>query len=222
VPLYELALLTAAYARRQDRRLQIYLVTPEVRPLKVFGVDAGAAIEREIARAGIELHTGVELRAGGATTVREPGLVSIGRSELHAELIVTLPRISGPNLRGIPAGPSWFIPIDDYCEVEDAGGRVFAAGDATDFPVKHGGLGAGQADTAAAGIAHLAGAGPAPEPFEPVIRGTVLTGEGPLYLSARVVKGLGWRSEVHQQPPWPAEDKVVAEELGAYLAGRRD
>ena len=34
---------------------------------------------------------------------------------------------------------------------------VFAAGDATDFAVKHGGISAQQADTAAAGIGHLAG-----------------------------------------------------------------
>ena len=37
------------------------------------------------------------------------------------------------------------------------GEHVFAAGDATDFPVKQGGLGAQQADVAAAGIAALAG-----------------------------------------------------------------
>ena len=42
---------------------------------------------------------------------------------------------------------------------------MFAAGDATDFPVKHGGLGAQQADTAAAGIAHLAGTGERPAPL---------------------------------------------------------
>jgi sulfide:quinone oxidoreductase len=99
-----------------------------------------------------------------------------------------------------------------------ASGRVFAAGDATDFPVKHGGLGAQQADTAAAGIARLAGCGQRPPPFDPVIRGMLLTGDRPLYLTARVTAGLGWRSEDYEQPPWRADEKVVAEELGPYLA----
>jgi hypothetical protein len=45
----------------------------------------------------------------------------------------------------------------------------------------------------------------------------LLTGARPLYLSAEVVDGLGWRSEVHERPPWPLEDKIVAEELGRYL-----
>jgi hypothetical protein len=40
-----------------------------------------------------------------------------------------------------------------------------------------------------------------------------------LYLVARVVDGLGWESEVYEHPPWPAEAKVVAKELGPYLAG---
>lgn len=48
--------------------------------------------------------------------------------------------------------------------------------------------------------------------------GMLLTGDRPLYLVARVIAGLGWRSDVYEQPPWPAEEKVVAEELGPYLA----
>ena len=50
-----------------------------------------------------------------------------------------------------------------------------------------------------------------------MIRGTLLTGNRPLYLVARVVDGLGWRSEVYEQPPWHPDAKVVAEELGPYL-----
>ena len=51
-----------------------------------------------------------------------------------------------------------------------------------------------------------------------MIRGMLLTGDHPLYLAAHVIDGLGWRSEVYEQPPWPADEKVVAEELGPYLA----
>ena len=46
----------------------------------------------------------------------------------------------------------------------------------------------------------------------------LLTGDRPLYLSARVTSGLGWRSQVYETPPWPGDAKVVAEELGPYLA----
>ena len=99
-------------------------------------------------------------------------------------------------------------------------GRVFAAGDATTFPVKHGGLGAQQADAAAAAIAVLAGAGGSLAPFQPEIRGKLLTGAEPLYLSATIVGSEGFDSDMSRVPPWPIDDKIVAEELGPYLAAQ--
>ena len=212
VPLYELALLTAAHARAHGLDLHTDLVTPEGRPLKSFGEGAASAIRRLLTDAGVVLH------AGAAARVPSPTVVAFGGTQLDVDLVVALPRVTGPAIPGVPAGPGWFIPIDDYCRVEDSDGRMFAAGDATAYPVKHGGLGAQQADTAAAGIAHLAGFGERPPPFAPEIRGMLLTGERPLYLSAHVTAGLGWRSQVYETPPWPADSKVVAEELGPYLA----
>jgi sulfide:quinone oxidoreductase len=211
LPLYELALMTAERARSVSRELQITLITPEGRPLKAFGQAAGEAIIRQLEQAGINLQSGVVAR------VPTPQLVSFGETQLKAQRIVTLPKVTGPALRGIPAGRSWSVPIDERCRVRDMDGRVFAAGDATDFIVKHGGIGAQQADIAAAGIAHLAGVGERPPRLQPVIRGTLLTGNRPLYIAARLTDGLGWHSEVHEQPPWWAEEKVVAEELGPYL-----
>ena len=211
LPLYELALMTAARARSIGLDLQISFITPEGRPLKAFGQAAADAVLRLLAQAGINLHTGV------VAHVPAPQLVMFGETRLEVQRIVTLPRVNGPAVPGIPAGNGWFVPIDARCLVKDTNDRVFAAGDATDFPVKHGGIGAQQADTAAAGIAHLAGIGECPPPVEPVIRGMLLSGDRPLYLAARVVDGLGWRSEVYERPPWPAEEKVVAEELGPYL-----
>jgi hypothetical protein len=38
-------------------------------------------------------------------------------------------------------------------------------------------------------------------------------------MSARPVGAESFASEVFEEPPWPAQDKVVAEELGPYLAG---
>ena len=64
----------------------------------------------------------------------------------------------------------------------------------------------------------LAGAGGSLPPFRPEIRGKLLTGGEPLYLSATIVGSEGFNSEVSHVPPWPIDDKIVAEELGPYLA----
>jgi sulfide:quinone oxidoreductase len=211
LPLYELALITAARARSIGRDLQLSFITPEGRPLKAFGPRAGDAITRLL------LDAGITLRTGEVAGVPAPDLVTFGGTRLEVQRVVTLPKVTGPAVPGIPAGTGWFVPIDERCVVQESGGRVFAAGDATDFPVKHGGVATQQADTAAAGIAHLAGVAERPEPMQPVIRAMLLTGGEPLYLVAHVTGGLGWRSEVYTEPPWPADQKVVAEELGPYL-----
>jgi len=212
VPLYELTLLTASHARSRGLALQIALVTPEGRPLKSVGEGGAAAIRALLTEAGVALY------AGAAPRVPSPTSVVFGGTELDVDLVVTIPRVTGPAIPGVPAGPGWFVPIDDYCRVEDTDGRVFAAGDATAYPVKHGGLATQQADTAAAAIAHLAGVAGRPTPFTPVIRAMVLTGDRPIYLSAQLVSGLGWRSRVYDEPPWPPDEKIIAEELGPYLA----
>jgi sulfide:quinone oxidoreductase len=212
LPLYELALMTAHRARGRSGGPEITFVTSEGRPLKAFGQAAGDAVLDLLTEAGITLHTGV------VAQVPTPGVVTFDGQEVHADPIVTLPRITGPAVKGIPAGARWFVPVDQRCMVPSTEGRVFAAGDATDFPIKQGGIGAQQADTAAAGIAHLAGFADRPPALHPMMRGVLFTGGRPLYVAAEVVDGLGWQSEIFEQPPWPAHEKVVAEELGDYLA----
>jgi sulfide:quinone oxidoreductase len=211
LPLYELALLTAHHARRSAIPVQLTFVTAEPRALNAFGEAAHDAIKRLFDEADIAL------RADVTADVPGPGRLQLDDDELYPDRIVTLPRVIGPAVPGLPAGTARFTPIDEYCRVPGTEGRVFAAGDATDSPVKHGGLGAQQADTAAAGIAHLAGTAPPPGPLMTVIRGTLLTGDKPLYLVARVERGRGWSSKVHEHRPWPLDHKVVAEELGPYL-----
>jgi sulfide:quinone oxidoreductase len=211
LPLYELALMVAHRARLMNRNPKLTIFTSEGRPLKAFGRAAGDAVVDLLREAGIRLHTGVTAQ------VPAPGVVEFGGGEAHADRIVTLPRITGRGVKGIPAGSRWFVPIDERCVVPSTDGRVFAAGDAADFPVKQGGIAAQQADAAAAGIAHLAGVGDRPPPLKPVVRGTLLTGTRALYVAARVIDGLGWQSEIYDQPPWPPEEKIVAQELGSYL-----
>ena len=132
LPLYELALMTAHRARRANRSPRITFVTPEARPLKAFGQAAGDGVLGLLDDAGVRLHTGVVAR------VPAPGVVTFAGGEVRAERIVTLPSITGPAVTGVPAGSRWFVPINERCVVPSTDGRVFAAGDATDFPVKQG------------------------------------------------------------------------------------
>jgi sulfide:quinone oxidoreductase len=212
LPAYELALMTAERAQSLNRTPRITFITYEARPLQAFGQAAGEMVVRLFKGYGINLHTGAVAR------VPAPGVVNVDGLQLETDRIVTLPKITGPAIHGIPAGTRWCVPIDERSVVPSTEGRVFAAGDATDFPVKHGGIGTQQADTAAAGIAHLAGFADRPPGLRPVVRGIVLTGGQPLYAAAHVVAGLGWQSQLYEQPPWPPEKKIVAEELGPYLA----
>jgi sulfide:quinone oxidoreductase len=215
LPLFELALMTAERARSSGiDDAEIVVVTPEAAPLASFGAEASAAVGRLLDDAGIAVHP------SSTAKVPKQGKLAIepGGRELDVERVVAMPRVAGPAVRGIPGGGAdGFVPIDDRCAVPGTGGRVFAAGDATAFPVKHGGLSAQQADTAAAGIAALAGEAVEVPPFQPVIRGKLLTGAKPLYMSARIVGGSASDSEVSEQPLWDSGDKVVAEELSAYL-----
>ncbi len=215
LPIYELALLTAARAGDADRpRAEIIVGEPGPRPLAAFGREASEAVTELLANARIGVYTRCEIREQDGPLLHTP------EGDLRPDLIVTVPRITGPNVRGI-AGHAIdrFLHVDEHCRVTGAGGRIFAAGDATHLPVKQGGVGAQQADTAAASIVHLAGLGPAPPPLHPVIRGVLLTGGQPLYLTAHLIAGQGVRAQVTRTPPWPIDDKIVAEELSPYLAG---
>lgn len=217
LPAYELALMTAERARRAEAaKPELFLVTAEPYPLAAFGGAAGAAVT------GLLTQAGVTLCACAAAYVPEPGrlLVQPQCLDVRVDRIVAMPRVSGPAIPGVPGGGAHgFIPIDQHCAVPGSDGRVFAAGDATAFPIKHGGLSAQQADAAAAAIAHMAGAGVEPSPFRPELRAKLLTGREPLYLRARVVGAQGFDTEVFDSPPWPVDDKIIAEELGPYLTG---
>jgi sulfide:quinone oxidoreductase len=217
LPLYELALMTAERSESMDvRDLELSIVTPEPRPLAVFGNAVSEVVANRLARAGVRTYT------SSLATVPAKGTVAIRPQnvELEGQRIVAMPRIAGPGIEGLPDDSAdGFLPIDQHCAVRDTDGRVFAAGDAANYPVKHGGLGAQMADAAAEAIAVLAGAKETAAPFQPVIRGKLLTGREPVYMSAHPVGPESFESTVHDEPPWPAGEKVVAEELGGYLAG---
>ena len=213
LPVYELALMTAQRAESMGMEgIGVHIVTAEPEPLAAFGPGASEAVAEllEAARVRIHLRSGAEVPASRKLVVRPEG------QELAPERIVAMPRIRGPRVRAVPANHDGFIPIDDLSRVRGLEPRVFAAGDAADLQIKHGGLGAQMADTAAAGIAALAGAEVQVEPLRPVLRGVLYTGAEPLYLTARIEDGRV-ESEVARDRPWPADERVVAEELGPFL-----
>ena len=181
LPAYELAIMAAVELRdRGVERPAVSLVTAEPAPLWAFGPEAGAAMERLLAERGIALHAGATARAA------VPGALELaGRPPVPADAVIALPRHKGPVIAGLPADAAGFIPVDAWGRVLGADG-IFAAGDATTFPIRQGGLATQQADTAAEMIAAGLGANVTPTPFRPVLRGMLLTGGAPLYLRAQL------------------------------------
>ncbi len=213
LPIYELALMTASRAYDMNVELSIAVATPEDAPLAIFGNEASEALQRLLEDSGAMTLTSAHCE------IHEPGRVSVnpGSLELHADRILALPELVGPSVPGVPGGPrAGFIPVDGRCKVRGTE-RVYAAGDATDFAIKHGGVAAQQADVAAQAIAALAGVARAPESFRPVIQGMLLTGGKPLYLSAHVTGGHGSSSEVTDVPTWSPPTKIAAQYLSPYL-----
>jgi sulfide:quinone oxidoreductase len=216
LPLYELALMTARRAYDMNVDGSITLATPEDAPLAVFGSKASAAVEKLLVDNGILFIPSAHCETPAAGRVS----ISPGARNLMVDRTIALPQLFGPSLPGVPLhAQNGFVPIDAHCKVTGLE-RVYAAGDATDFPVKFGGIAAQQADTAAEAIAALAGGPVEPAPFAPVLHGALLGGPRPLYLSAHVTGGHGSNSEVSEAPTTALPTKIAAKYLGPYLESR--
>ena len=93
----------------------------------------------------------------------------------------------------------------------------------TQHAVKQGGLAAQMADVAAASIAAAAGAPVRPEPFTPVLRGLLLTGERPLYLrNPPASESSNPAEDDWPVAPWWPSHKIVGAHLAPYLATHAD
>jgi sulfide:quinone oxidoreductase len=216
LPLYDLALLTATDCAAHGRsEVQLSLVTPEEEPLGIFGSSASAAIRGLLQDSRIALHTssyGVPSHHGWLH-------VSPGERRLPVDRIVTLPRLVGPRLRGVPCGRDGFLHTDAHGGLSGLDG-VFAAGDATAFPIKQGGLAAQQADAVAETIAAAVGADVDPQPFRPVLRGVLLTGGPARYLRADISGSAGDNSIIAGDALWSPPNKLSGRYLAPYLSSR--
>lgn len=232
LPLYELALMTAGYVREHcGAGVRVTLLTPEEEPLELFGPAAAAALKPLLAARGVTVRTDSQ-----AALLRGRALVLVGGAEIFADRVITLPRLEGPRVHGLPHDRDGFIPVDRFGRVSGLE-HVYAAGDVTAFPLKQGGLAAQQADAVAGAIAARVGAVNTPAPFEPVLRGLLLTGGAPLYLRAEPQR-LGRASSVAIEAssmPRPARNasaaagqalwwppaKIAGRYLAPYLATAR-
>jgi sulfide:quinone oxidoreductase len=216
LPAYELALLIAGESRAMGVDPEITLVTPEQAPLAIFGSRAVEMLTEELARAGVHL----ELGAYAEIDPSSPHTLVLRPSErrLEAERVLALPRLRGRAPEGIPADADGFITVDAHGRVVGAE-AVWAAGDGIAFPVKFGGLAAEQADAAAADIAARAGAMVEAKPFRPVLRGRLLTSQGPRYMRYDAGGG-GGEGEATTHTLWWPPGKVAGRWLAPWLAAR--
>jgi sulfide:quinone oxidoreductase len=213
LPLYELALMTADRAWESGMSVEITLVTPEPAPLAVFGAAASGSAAGLLKAAGIELRTGVHAE------VPEHGAVVLhpGGERVETDRIVTLSLLAGPALAGLPHDADGFLPVDRHGRVAGVD-DVYAAGDATNFTIKQGGIACQQADAAAEAIAAEAGADIEPAPFQPVLRGVLLTEHETRFMRREASGSSGDRNSVAIPPLWWPPTKIAGRELSKHLA----
>jgi sulfide:quinone oxidoreductase len=213
LPLYELALMTAERAAQAGREVALAIVTPEPRPLALFGGGASAEVERLLTEHGITLHPSCHVRAVEDGVVRgTPGDV-----EVHADRVVAVPVLYGPRLHGLPHDDHGFLPVDDHGRVVGVDG-VFGAGDGTTIAIKQGGVAAQQAGAAARAIARRAGVDVEEKSFRPSLRARLMTGSGSVWLREEPAGGAGDQaSAAGEEALWWPPTKVAAPYLVPYL-----
>jgi sulfide:quinone oxidoreductase len=212
LPIYELALLTASELEREGIDAEVSVVTSESAPLALFGDRASGAVRSLLEQRGIDLHSSTypaEFAHGRLRCVPD--------NDFEADFVVACPRLAGPGIEGLPLERSGFVPVDEYGRVLGAE-DVYAAGDLTTFPIKQGGIAAAQADTAAASIAARAGADVEPDPFRPILRALLLTGERPTFMRVELAGGRGDTSTVSDEALWWPAGKIVGRYLSPFLA----
>jgi sulfide:quinone oxidoreductase len=213
LPLYELALMTAAHvAERGLRHVQLSLVTPEDEPLELFGPAASEAVRELLAERGVAIQT-----SRYPANVREHELLLVPHGSVPADRVVSLPHLRGPSLPGLPHDAEGFIPTDAHGLV-DGELDIYAAGDATTCPIKQGGVASQQADATAEAIAARTGVDVKPHPFRPVLRGMLLTGKTPRYLFADRSGTAGDSSSASEHALWWPPSKIAGRWLAPYLA----
>jgi sulfide:quinone oxidoreductase len=205
--------MTAQRAFEMCVEVELTVVTPEARPLAVFGDAAGDDVARLLEKAGIAV------RCGTSAEIPESGTVLLhpGGETISCDRVVALPVSRGNRIAGLPADGDGFLPIDPFTLVggcED----VYAVGDGANFPLKQGGIACQQADIAAEDIARAAGADIETHTFRPVLRGQLLTGAKPQFMRRDVRAVTSGKEDSTQHLLWWPPTKVAGKYLAPYLA----
>jgi sulfide:quinone oxidoreductase len=213
LPLYELALLTArrAYEMSLDG-VELSFVTPEERPLAVFGPGPSDDVRELLEQAGITVRCSVH------ADVPQKGRVVLhpGDDEVLCDRIVTLARMRGNAIKSLPHDENGFLPIDNHGGVTGVD-DVYAAGDGTNFPVKQGGIACQQADAVAEVIAKSAGASLEPRSFRPVLRGQLITGRESRFMRTSLSGREGDTAQSSPETLWWPPSKIAGRYLAPYL-----
>jgi sulfide:quinone oxidoreductase len=214
LPAYELALMTAWDAKDMGQDdVEITIYTHEEAPLGIFGPQASAALQEDLDEAGVRVVTGATVRQA------EDGKLEIEQDKrpVDAQRVISLPEAAGRAIAGVPGDERGFVPTDRFGRVEGMA-SVWAAGDAIAYPIKQGGLAAQEADVVAQSIAAAAGADVEPKPFQPVLRGVLLTGRGSAWMRHELTdedEGTASRHALF----WPPT-KIAGRYLSPFLASR--
>jgi len=213
LPLYELALMTARRAGEMSLDgVELTFVTPEERPLAVFGPGPSDEVRELLEQAGITVRCAVHAEVPRKGVV----LLHPGEEELQADRIVTLARMRGHATRSLPHDEDGFLPIDNHGRVVGIE-NVYAAGDGTNFPVKQGGIACQQADAVAEVIARSAGSSLEPRSFRPVLRGQLITGRESRFMRTNLSGREGDSAETSPEALWWPPTKVSGRYLSPYL-----
>jgi sulfide:quinone oxidoreductase len=185
IPAYELALMARRYLNERGAAegASIAVVTSEDAPLGVFGQQASQTVTTALADAAIDLHTGAIVRSWSDGRLR-----IVPDASVAADVVIALPMICGPRVRGLPQTATGFVDADIDGRVRGQQ-RVFVAGDAGPFPVKQAGLACQQADRVAAAICSDLGLSAPTLPSSPVLRGLLWSGDGDHFLRRDLAGG---------------------------------
>jgi len=150
-PLYEIVFMLDTWLRRRRVRehADIVFTTYEQSYIQAFGPKLDDVVTAEFAARGIDGHTGWRLNGVGADSVRYAN----GESRRHDLLIAFPPYAAGVRYPGLPADDRGFLTTNLESRRVEGQERIYAPGDAGDFPVKLAFLAFLQADAVAEDIA---------------------------------------------------------------------
>ncbi|MGO9321161.1 MAG: FAD-dependent oxidoreductase [Solirubrobacteraceae bacterium] len=214
LPLYELALLTAARLGELDTTGEVMLVSPEITPLCVFGAQASSLVAHLLAERGVRF-----IGESDPQRVDRGGALVLASGEtLEADRVVAATELRGPRITGLPADRWGFVTTDAFGSVVGLP-DVYAVGDMTSFPVKQGGLAAQQADVVAQRIAAAFGVSVTKPRIHRVLRARLLGGANPVFLRTELDEfGQATASTLHGEFNDSESDTRAEKVFGRYLA----